>query len=132
MSIVILSAFYITLIITVATIAIGAFIKEFKGGSNLNPLNLEWIIYQFLFQLSFAAIMEEPLFWGYLRKYKLRDITICIIQALLFWSGHIYYMDTGLNFWIWHPITAFLLGLIIVKTKDIAYSLGAHALYKVF
>lgn len=122
----------ITLIITVAIIAIGAFIKEFKGGSNLDPLNLEWIIHQFLFQLSFVAIMEEPLFrgffWGYLKKYKLSDITICIIQALLFWGGHIYYMDTGLNFWIWHPIAAFLLGLIIVKTKNIAYSLGAHAL----
>lgn len=76
--------------------------------------------------------MEEPLFrgffWGYLNKYKLSDITICIIQTLLFWGGHINYIDTGLNFWIWHPITAFLLGLIIVKTKNIAYSLGAHAL----
>ena len=122
----------ITLIITAAIIAIGVFIKEFKGGDNLDPLNLEWIIHQLLFQLSFAAIMEEPLFrgflWGYLKKYKLRDISICIIQALLFWFGHIYYMDTGLNFWIWHPIAAFLFGLIIVKTKNIAYSLGAHAL----
>lgn len=122
----------ITLIITTAIIAIGAFIREFKGGSNLDPLNLKWIIHNFLFQLSFAAIMEEPLFrgffWGYLKKYKLNNIAICIIQALLFWVGHIYYMDTGLNFWIWHPAAAFLLGLIIVKTRNIAYSLIAHAL----
>ncbi|AEE91070.1 Abortive infection protein [Tepidanaerobacter acetatoxydans Re1] len=122
----------ITLIITVVIITIGVFIRGFKGGSNLDPLNLEWIIHQFLFQLSFAAIMEEPLFrgffWGYLKKYKLSDITICVIQALLFWGVHIYYIDTGLNFWIFHPITAFLIGVIIVKTKNIAYSLVAHAL----
>lgn len=122
----------ITLIITAIIIATGALVQEFKGGSNLDPLNLKWIINQFLLQLSFAAIMEEPLFrgffWGYLRKYNLSDITICIVQAFLFWFGHIYYIDTGLNFWIFHPIAAFLLGLIIVKTKNIVYSLSAHAL----
>jgi membrane protease YdiL (CAAX protease family) len=122
----------ITLIITVTVIIIGALTREFKGGSSLDPLNLSWIIRQFLLQLSFAAAMEEPLFrgffWGYLEKHNLSNITICIIQAFLFWFGHIYYIDTGLNFWIFHPIAAFSLGLIIVKTKNIAYSLISHAL----
>ena len=76
--------------------------------------------------------MEEPLFrgflWGYLKKYNQSDMTICIIQVLLFWFGHIYYMNTGLNFWIFHPIAAFSLGLIIIKTRNIAYSLISHAL----
>lgn len=128
----IVSNIIITLTTTVAVIIIGALTREFKSGSNLVPLNLSWIIRQFLLQLSFAAAMEEPLFrgflWGYLKKYKLSDITICIIQAFLFWFGHIYYMNTGLNFWIFHPIAAFSFGLIIIKTKNIAYSLISHAL----
>lgn len=49
----------ITLIITVIIIAIGAFIKKFKGGSNLDPLNLEWIIHHFYFSYPLQQLWKN-------------------------------------------------------------------------
>lgn len=83
------------------------------------------------FQLSSAAICEEPLFrgfvWGYMRNKNIKSIWICLTQAGLFWLGHIYYIDTGLNFWIIHPAVAIILGLLVWKTKSITHTMVLHS-----
>ena len=50
------------------------------------------------------------------------------MQAALFWLGHIYYYNTGINFWLVIPIGSLVLGLVIRKTKSISYSMTTHAL----
>ena len=85
-----------------------------------------------LFQLSFAAVMEEPLFrgflWGSFRQMGIQEGLVCVIQAVLFWLAHIYYYNTGINFWVVIPIGSLVLGLVILKTKSTSYSMATHAL----
>ncbi|MDL2234925.1 CPBP family intramembrane metalloprotease [Christensenellaceae bacterium OttesenSCG-928-L17] len=94
------------------------------------------IPYIWSFQLSSAAVSEEPLFrgilWGYLRTKGIKDGWIVLIQAGLFWLGHIYYIGTGINFWIVHPFTALLLGIVVWKTKSTAHSMTLHASINTF
>jgi len=94
------------------------------------------IPYIWFFQLSLASVSEEPLFrgilWGFLRHKGIKEHWICIIQAVLFWVGHIYYFNTGINFWIIHPLLAILLGLIVWKTKSITYSMILHSSVNTF
>jgi membrane protease YdiL (CAAX protease family) len=88
------------------------------------------------YQLSSAAISEEPLFrgflWGYLKGKGITNGRICLIQAGLFWIGHIYYIGTGVNFWIVHPLLALLLGLIVWKSKSITHSMVVHSCLNTF
>lgn len=88
------------------------------------------------FQLSSAAISEEPLFrgflWGYMKMRGIKSIWICLVQVLLFWFGHIYYIDTGINFWLIHPLLAMLLGLLVWKTKSITHTMVFHASVNTF
>ena len=83
-----------------------------------------------IFQLSTAAMSEEPLFrgflWGFLISKKLPPGLVCIIQAALFWIGHIYYIGTGINFWLIHPLVALTLGLLVWKTKSITHTMVLH------
>ena len=102
-----------------------------------NRLDITFDIpYVWFFQLSSAAISEEPLFrgilWGYLRTKGIKDIWICAIQAALFWVGHIYYAGTGINFWIIHPLVALLLGIVVWKAKSISHSMALHACVNTF
>lgn len=88
------------------------------------------------FQLSSASISEEPLFrgffWGYMKKRGIKDIWVCLMQVMLFWFGHIYYIDTGINFWIVHPLAALLLGMLVWKTKSITYTMIFHSCINTF
>jgi membrane protease YdiL (CAAX protease family) len=94
------------------------------------------IPFNWFYQLSSAAVSEEPLFrgflWGYLRSKGLKNGWICLIQAGLFWVGHIYYIGTGINFWIIHPLLALLLGLIVWKSKSITHSMVVHSSINTF
>lgn len=94
------------------------------------------ITYNWFYQLSSAAISEEPLFrgllWGYLKSKGMKNLWICFLQAGLFWAGHIYYIGTGINFWIVHPLVALLLGLIVWKSKSITHSIVVHSSINTF
>ena len=106
-----------------------AYIRGFSGVEN--PVTLSQLILGLMFQVSYAAVSEEPLFrgflWGSFRQLGLNEIWICILQALLFWLGHIYYLNTGINFWMVIPIGSLVLGLVIIKTKSITYSMITHS-----
>jgi len=111
------------------TTVLFAYLRGFSGTeSTVTP---SMVATGFLFQLSFAAVMEEPLFrgflWGSLRQAGIKDGVICVIQAALFWLAHIYYYNTGINFWVVVPIASLVLGLVIQKTKSISYSMVTHA-----
>ena len=114
----------------VGTTVLFAYIRGFSGTES--AVTFSMLGKSVLFQLSFAAVMEEPLFrgflWGSFRQAGIREGLICVIQAALFWVGHIYYYNTGINFWLVIPIGSLILGLVIRKTKSISYSMTTHAL----
>lgn len=97
---------------------------------NQDPLTAKWLVGMLGFQLSFAAVSEEPLFRGflpgYMRRRGMNEWAICLSVALLFWFGHVYYINTGINFWIVHPIGALLIGIVAMKTKSISYAMLFH------
>jgi len=86
-----------------------------------------------MYQLSNAAVAEEPLFrgflWGHLRKRGMLDSHILIIQAGLFWISHFYYFGVySISFWIIVPIGGFVTGLVVWKTRSIGASMLTHGL----
>ena len=101
-------------------------------GPGQEPFTPSWLVDSLCFQLSFAAVMEEPLFrgflWGYLRRWGLSPGWTAVAQAGLFWVGHLYYLPTGLNFWLCIPLAALLLGLVRMRTGSVAYSMVLHTL----
>jgi membrane protease YdiL (CAAX protease family) len=82
-----------------------------------------------------AAVMEEPLFrgflWGYLRIAKLNNFWIWIFQALFFTAGHVYYLPSEpLGTWFIRMILpALLLGLIAWGAKSIFASMVTHGTF---
>jgi membrane protease YdiL (CAAX protease family) len=84
-------------------------------------------------QFSYAALSEEPFFrgflWGALREAGFKDRGAFVVQALLFWLAHIYYLGTyPLSFWFIVPLGAVLFGLLIWFSKSLSTSLIAHGL----
>jgi membrane protease YdiL (CAAX protease family) len=87
----------------------------------------------FSFDLSFAALSEEPLFrgflWGYLRQAGLREVWIWLIQAGLFVFGHLYHLVVSpFAFWVEVPTAALLFGWMAWRSRTIASSMLVHAL----
>lgn len=99
-------------------------------------VTVSMVIELWFFQLSYAAVSEEPLFrgfiMGFLKDKGMNGLAVCITQALIFWMGHIYYVETGINFWIIHPLLAFLLGVVVWKMKSISYSMILHSSVNAF
>jgi membrane protease YdiL (CAAX protease family) len=94
-----------------------------------NPTTFVLIFYQ----ISYAAASEEPLFrgfiWGYLRKQKISELLILLIQMTLFTLGHLYYLKTNpISFFVIIPIASIFLGLSIIKSKSIASSMLTHGI----
>lgn len=127
---------YNPLNILLLLIFIGIFIQleKYIGLSDIRLSELEprRFVYEFMFQISFAVASEEPLFRGMMMgemlKRKFRPALAILIQGGIFWFGHIYYINTGLNFWIIHPILAIMLGVIAYKTKSITNSMVFHGM----
>ncbi|MGC9357770.1 MAG: CPBP family intramembrane glutamic endopeptidase [Anaerolineae bacterium] len=87
----------------------------------------------FVYQISMAAITEEPLFrgflWGHLRKAGWNELGVCFFQALLFALGHIYYLpELPYSFWVIVPVGALVFGLLAWRSRTIASSMAAHGL----
>ncbi len=97
---------------------------------DLFKINFFEFIDTFAFQLSFAAVSEEPLFRGIMMgemiKRKTPPAVAIGIQGGIFWFSHIYYANTGLNFWVLHPIISIMLGILAYKGKSITNSMLFH------
>ena len=104
-----------------------------KMTSTIGRYDFKGILEAIAFQLSFAAISEEPVFRGILmgglEKKGLSPILAILVQGVIFWFSHIYYINTGVNFWIIHPLVAISLGLIVYLTKSITNSIIMHSLF---
>jgi len=84
------------------------------------------------YQIGYAAVAEEPLFrgflWGGLKRARVKEIWILLIQAVLFPIAHIHLLNTpqpalyfGITF-----VNALLFGLIVWRSRSLAASLGMH------
>jgi len=87
----------------------------------------------FFTQLGNAAVIEEPLFrgflWGWLSKLHWKGRWIWLTQAGLFWLGHIYYLGAyPYSFWITVPVGGLVLGLLAWRSKSIGTSMIGHGL----
>lgn len=88
----------------------------------------------FFYQIGFAAVSEEPLFrgflWGKLLQLGWRETWVWLVQALLFMSAHIYFINAlPFNFWIAVPTGALVFGLFAWRSRSIAAGMLAHAAY---
>lgn len=87
----------------------------------------------FFQQTGYAAVLEEPLFrgflWGYLHKLKWHEVWIWLFQAGLFSFSHIYYLNRyPISFWIGMPVSALVLGWLVWRSRTIASSMMAHGM----
>ncbi len=96
------------------------------------PALFTFTLVRFPQQLGYAAVMEEPLFrgflWGYLRHLGWKDFWIWLFQAGLFILGHIYYLNgLLLSFLVIAPAGGLVVGLLAWRSRSIAASMAAHA-----
>lgn len=87
----------------------------------------------FLFQIGYAGVIEEPLFrgflWGLLKRAKVRDVWIWLIQTGLFMLAHLYYFfsrEYAIYFWIMVPAGGLVLGWLAWRSRSIAPGIVAH------
>ncbi len=90
-------------------------------------------IYEVFYQMSYAAISEEPFFrgfvWGYLEKLKLNTILIVFIQIVLFTLGHLFYFKNNpISFFVYVPLTTLFLCIGIIVTKKLSASIVTHSI----
>lgn len=106
-----------------------------QANHSSSTLTFLWVLLLPTVQISAAAVQEEPLFrgflWGYLEKRGWTTLRILIVQALLFWIGHIYYLVSGdfYSFWVLPLASGLVFGWIAWKGKDIAPSMFAHGFF---
>jgi membrane protease YdiL (CAAX protease family) len=92
------------------------------------PLTLIGMIaYQFFLA---GGLLEEFLFrgffWGYLKKFKVSDILVCCISAILFWLAHYYFMTTP-GVWIRVLLSGLIFGAVAWKTRSLFSAALVHA-----
>lgn len=90
------------------------------------------LLFDFPYQLGYAAASEEPLFrgflWGWLRQRRWQGHWIWLFQAGLFMLSHIYYITRlPYSFWIIVPVGALVMGWVAWRSRSIAASMAAHA-----
>ncbi len=96
-------------------------------------LSARMVVFFFTWSMAAASIPEELFFrgflWGFLKKSGFKENKIILIQAALFWIGHLYYYNIKITFWIIIPTSGLLLGWLTYKSKSIFPSLIVHAIY---
>ena len=101
----------------------------FPKGSNPGLLTLTFPLYQ----LGYAAALEEPLFrgflWGALRKLRINEVWVLLIQALIFAGGHFFYLNSehGLLYIAMIFVGALIMGLLVWRTRSLSSSMAFHA-----
>ncbi|MEW6404558.1 MAG: type II CAAX endopeptidase family protein [Chloroflexota bacterium] len=89
------------------------------------------VMWNFVYQLGYAAVTEEPLFrgflWGHLRGFGWKEIWIWLFQAGLFMLSHIYYLNKApISFWLIVPMGALVVGFMAWRSRSIATSMATH------
>jgi membrane protease YdiL (CAAX protease family) len=85
-------------------------------------------------QMLDAGLAEEPVFrgilWGLLRKRGVKEVWIWLLQGMLFWVAHLYYLGKlPLSFWVIVPPGGLLYGLLAWRSRSIATSMPGHGFY---
>lgn len=88
---------------------------------------------KFVYQLGYAAVLEETVFrgflWGYLLKLGWKDSRIWIFQTVLFTLGHMSGLRWyPLQFFVTVPIATLILGYLVWRSRTITSSLAAHGM----
>ncbi|HWI62847.1 MAG TPA: CPBP family intramembrane glutamic endopeptidase [Symbiobacteriaceae bacterium] len=118
-------------------IALGLFnalCLQWRAGAALRPaLDLSILPGQILIQTTRAAAFEEPLFraflWGYLKLAGWKDRPIWLLQAALFWLGHLYYFaGNPISFWVVVPTGGLVIGWVAWRTRSMGASMLTHGL----
>jgi membrane protease YdiL (CAAX protease family) len=85
---------------------------------------------QLPFQMSHAAIIEEPVFrgflWGTLNNIGWKENRIFILVFLMFILAHLSYIGRPFTFFFALPIITFFLNYIILKSHSITNSMIFH------
>ncbi len=87
-------------------------------------------------QLTGAAVREEPLFrgilWGVMRKMNFEDKWIWIVQAILFFTGHIYYLNTSIIIWLLTLFAGLVFGVVVWKSRSMTVGMIVHTMVNSF
>jgi membrane protease YdiL (CAAX protease family) len=85
--------------------------------------------------MTTAAVLEEPLFrgflWGYLRRWHWPNVLIWLFQAALFTLGHIYYLkeEAFVPWLIRMMLPALLIGFIAWQARSIFAGMVTHGVF---
>lgn len=113
------------------------FCGQWRAGAALRPAGTLAVLVHLpsdiLLQIFRAASLEEPLFraflWGYLKLAGWKDRWIWLLQAGLFWLGHLYYLGPNpVSFWIVVPLGGLVIGWVAWRTRSIGASMLTHGL----
>jgi membrane protease YdiL (CAAX protease family) len=118
-----------------------AFVDSFQIQKYLNsviPLSKvpDYIIKDFLYNLSFGSLYEEIIFrsilWGYLRTKGWQESSIFWTQGLLFWSFHVNQISTPITFFIVLPIFILLTSILVSRSKQLFPAIVFHTAFNAF
>lgn len=97
------------------------------------PITTGALFLTFIYQMGHTAILEEPVFrgflWGYLEQRRWHPAYIWQLQAALFWIAHLRYYERPFTLWVALPVGGLLFGWLSWKSRSISASLLAHAVY---
>jgi len=104
-----------------------------NGNSGMHP-TISLLISLFFIQLGNAAVIEEPLFrgflWGFLKNQHWNEYLIWLFQAVLFTLAHIYYFGANnFSFFVVVPFSALMFGLCAWRSRSIGTSMIVHGFY---
>jgi hypothetical protein len=117
----------------IVILVIAFFLYHLLNIESLNVAEIDAIVHFLLTKLP-SWMVEEVIFrgllWMCLEEFGWSELLIIIVQALLFWIFHIYYMFSDpILFWLEVPIASVLLGILVWKYKSITPSSVAHILF---
>jgi membrane protease YdiL (CAAX protease family) len=97
--------------------------------------SLFWLLTSTFIQMNIAAILEEPLFrgflWGYLRHWHWPNALIWLFQAVLFTLAHVYYLkeEAFVPWLIRIMLPSLVIGLVAWQARSIFASMVTHGVF---
>ena len=102
-------------------------------GNRLNISVVSQSMHYFYFDAFPNSVYEEIIYrgilWMFLLNLGLNGKKVLFIQAILFWVSHInYVIFDPLDFWVIVPISGFLFGFMVLRSKSLTPSTLTHIL----